>query len=166
MKLKSVFQFIIGFFLGIFLLAGGVAGAGYLFWMTMASNPPKPVFSEENPEKSPIAQKSPSPKPSVIPKPIDEASEAKENPETPSPEPSPEEEEKLPAGAYKARVNWSGGLSLRAEPSTEATRVGGVEYNTNVIILEKSADGKWQKVRLAGGEQEGWIKAGNVEKEE
>ncbi|MEY2856269.1 MAG: hypothetical protein RLZZ74_578, partial [Cyanobacteriota bacterium] len=33
----------------------------------------------------------------------------------------------------------------------------------SIIILEDSADGKWQRVRLEN-EQEGWIKGGNTEK--
>jgi hypothetical protein len=70
----------------------------------------------------------------------------------------------LPQGAYKGRVTWSSGLSLRADPNSSANRVGGVDYNSELIILETSQDGQWQKVRVANGSQEGWIKAGNIKK--
>jgi hypothetical protein len=80
---------------------------------------------------------------------------------TPSQTPSPSP---LEPGAYKARVIWQQGLSLRAEPSYDAERIGGLDYNQQIVVLEESADKSWQKVRLADGEQEGWIKSGNTER--
>lgn len=70
----------------------------------------------------------------------------------------------LEPGTYKARVTWQQGLSLRAEPNQNAERTGGLDYNQQIIVLEESADRNWQKVRLADGEQEGWVKAGNIER--
>jgi hypothetical protein len=159
MRLSNLLQFIIGFILGITLLALGAAGASYLMVARMTSKPPKPVFTEE--EKKAVTtpvKSSPSPTPSP------EKEKTK-----PNPQPSPEKEEKkedLPPGAYKARVTWSDGLSLRAEPSAGASRVGGVAYNQELIILGSSSDGQWQKVRIASSGQEAWVKAGNVAKSE
>jgi hypothetical protein len=79
------------------------------------------------------------------------------------PETKPETED-LPAGAYQAKVTWSTGLSLRSEPSTDAERIGGVDYNAELIILSTSNDNQWQKVRVPSSGQEGWVKSGNVEK--
>jgi hypothetical protein len=42
--------------------------------------------------------------------------------------------------------------------------LGGIDYNTPVVVLEESQDGVWQKVRVVATEQEGWVKAGNVER--
>jgi len=33
-----------------------------------------------------------------------------------------------------------------------------------VFVLKESDDQKWQQVRLVNGDQEGWIKAGNIER--
>jgi hypothetical protein len=169
-RLSNVFQFILGFFLGVLLLVGGTAALGFVFFSRLAAPPEKPTFTEEKENPDRVAQEKESPKPESV-KPEPEVAK-----EQPTPAPSPEEKseekkkesepekEKLPAGAYKGKVNWSSGLSLRAEPSKEAERIGGVDYNTELIILEKSSDGNWQKIRVAGTNQEGWIKAGNVEK--
>jgi hypothetical protein len=101
------------------------------------------------------SQSSPSPSPST---PLTPAETNKNATPTPSPE------QAVPKGAYKGKVTWSSGLSLRSEPNSSAGRVGGVDYNSELIILETSKDGLWQKVRVANGTQEGWIKAGNVKR--
>jgi len=55
-------------------------------------------------------------------------------------------------------------LILRSEPNLDAERVGGIGFNSRVIVLEQSEDNVWQKIRLEGEEQEGWVKAGNTQK--
>ena len=106
--------------------------------------PPKPIFAEEQ-----------APPPTDPPKPVAQNPEKTIVAPPPSPTPSPSNKPKGKA----ARVNWAEGLSLRSSPDGQTT--GGVDYNTEVIILETSADGNWQKVWVNG--QEGWIKAGNVD---
>jgi uncharacterized protein YgiM (DUF1202 family) len=64
---------------------------------------------------------------------------------------------------YPARVTQPIGLILRQEPSGEAARVGGIDFNQELTVLEEAPDGAWQRVRLADG-AEGWIKGGNTEK--
>lgn len=163
MKISGLIQFILGFILGCVLLIGGTSSIAYLMLTRMSANPPKPVFSEEQPKKPTTPE-------SKDNKPVATNSETK--PETkPSkektaekPPEKPEEEEKLEPGAYKAKVTWSTGLSLRAEPNPEAERIGGVAYNQNIIILEESPDKQWQKIRFPNSQQTGWIKAGNIEK--
>ncbi len=76
----------------------------------------------------------------------------------------PEPELQLPANSYYAVVTWPEGLSLRAEPSVDAERVGGIEYNSKIAILEDSNDGKWQRVMLPWNQQEGWVKGGNTKR--
>ncbi|GBF80718.1 SH3 domain-containing protein [Aphanothece sacrum] len=167
-RLSSLFQFILGFFLGVILLVSGTTALAYVVLYRMSSTPPKPTFAEEKPKPKVTAKDESKTTPQVAKTPVQEVPKqevAAKEPE-PSPEVKEEETEKLPDGAYKATVNWSTGLSLRAEPGQEAERIGGVDYNTELIILSTSPDGNWQKVRVAGGSQEGWIKAGNVQKVE
>jgi hypothetical protein len=86
---------------------------------------------------------------------------------SPKPSPTPKASESpksLPPGAYQARVTWKQGLILRAAAKQDAERVGGVGYNSTVIVVQQSEDNVWQKIRLEDGEQEGWVKAGNTQK--
>lgn len=151
---SSLFQFIIGFFLGVILFGAGIAGGAYFFLTNVSVTPSKHTFSEEKP----TPEKKPQPEAST-----------KENPKPETEAKKPESETKpktedLPAGAYQAKVTWSTGLSLRSDPSTDAERVGGVDYNAELIILSTSNDNQWQKVRIPSSGQEGWVKSGNVEK--
>jgi hypothetical protein len=165
--LSGLTKFILGFFLAIaVLIGGGVAVA--LYFMNRTGIPPaKPVFSNDSPSVKAQAPKGTetrgskptltagtpttksSPSPTSTPTPVAKA--------TPSPKP-------LPPGAYRGRVSWAEGLSLRSQPNQEAERVGGVGFNQKIIILQESDDKAWQKIRLEGSEQEGWVKAGNTEK--
>ena len=163
--ISSIFQFILGFILGVTLIAGIGAGIAYYYFTKMSSHvPKKPVYEEEtkplpSTQKDAIAQEnSPiTPKSTTEPKLIPEA--------TPETEPIPEPEPELPPNAYFARVTWPQGLSLRAEPSLNAERIGGIGFNAKIIILESSSDKKWQKIRIPDSQREGWVKAGNVKKE-
>ncbi len=157
MSISGFFQFIIGFTLGIILLAGGGAAAGYLFLSNLSGSPTRPVFPEEIPEVEPPSEE------------VEEgqiAPEAEAEPEATS-EAEPEAtspEQELEAGSYKARVNWSEGLSLRSDPNANAQRVGGVAYNRELVVLEESADGEWLKVRHPNADGFAWMKSGNIEK--
>ncbi|MEA5503270.1 SH3 domain-containing protein [Halotia wernerae UHCC 0503] len=147
--LSGLLKFILGVSLAIAVLIGsGVAVA--LYFMNRTAIPPaKPVFSNDSPAlqtKSPKATN-------------------RKTASTPSTSPT-ESPEALPPGAYRGRVTWSEGLSVRAEPNQDAERIGGATFNQKVIILEESQDKDWQKIRLEGGKQEGWVKAGNIERAE
>ncbi|WP_107666327.1 SH3 domain-containing protein [Cyanothece sp. BG0011] len=162
-RLSGVFQFLLGFFLGIFLLVGGTASLAYVVFARMNANPEKPTFAEEKPpETTAKAETQPVVNKETKTQPVEEVV-AKE----PVIEEETEEEtEDLPDGAYRAKVTWSTGLSVRSQPDLNAERIGGVEYDSEVIILQTTADGDWQQVRLPNSQQEGWVKAGNVEKVE
>ena len=192
---SSIFQFILGFVLGIALIAGVGAGIAYYYFKTMSSHvPTKPVYEEEkkslpSTKQDSIAKKDSSItsestiQPEAIPKPTPEleitpkleptpelepTSELETTPElepTSEPEPIPEPEPELPPNAYFARVTWPQGLSLRAEPSLDAERIGGIDFNARIIILEDSSDKKWQRIRIPESQREAWVKAGNVKKD-
>jgi uncharacterized protein YgiM (DUF1202 family) len=145
-RLSGLLQFIIGFCLGMALLLGGAATAAYFLLSNMTSAPPKPIFAEEKKE---LAAKQ-------------EAAQKKSAPKAVQPTPSPSPE--APSNSYKARVSWSEGLSLRAEPSTESARLGTVPYKAEILVLGTNPENTWQKIRLLSSGEEGWIKGGNVEK--
>jgi Bacterial SH3 domain len=149
-RLSATVQFVLGFILGIALISGIAVGAGYLYFRKMSATPEKPVFSEETAKSTPT--KTPEQSAAKL-----EPAEAETKAAVSQPEPKPELE--LPPNAYMARVTWPQGLSLRSEPDLNAAKVGGIEHNAEIVILEDSADGKWQKVRLPWSEEEGWVKA-------
>ncbi|WP_416674052.1 SH3 domain-containing protein [Egbenema bharatensis] len=140
------------FFLGIVLAAAILFGAGvtltrYLL-ARLSTPPPRPVFAND-----------PSPASAVPEAEAEVAVEVppEEAPVEPEPEASPVTE------GYPARVIQPIGLILREEPSTEAAQVGGIEFNQDVVVLESSEDGGWQRVRLSNG-AEGWVRGGNTER--
>lgn len=157
MKFSDLLRFVLGVVLGMaLLLTGTIAAARYLIDRFTAP-PPKPIFAEELPSPSPqpvpsvasdLASSTPTPAPSA-PSPSP----------SPRPSPSPSPNKTTPPGP-KAIVNWPQGLAVRSDPSVSAASVGGVDYNTEVVVLETSADGNWQRIWANG--TEGWIKAGNV----
>lgn len=154
-------KFLIGFFLAIAFVIAGSAAAAYYFFAKLTEAPPKPIFDNDSAELKAKAGLVSSPKPGAKPVAAKPAT-------SPSPEPSPNNSASpspdLPEGAYRAKVTWKDGLSLRESAGPEANRIGGLVYNQEIIVLRESPDGKWQYVRLAEGSQEGWIKAGNIEK--
>jgi hypothetical protein len=155
-RVSATAQFILGFLLGISLIIGVSGSLVFAYYKRMSILPEKPVFpvvsSESTQTIEPLASKT-----NIEPEAVTI------NPE-PKPEPEPEPTIELPADAHYAVVTWSEGLSLRAEPSVDSERIGGVEFESKIIILEDSSDGKWQRVRLPGSQMEGWIKGGNTEK--
>ncbi len=171
--LVELLKYILGFFLAIAILIGGGIATALYFMNRISAPPAKPIFANDKP---PVV-KSQTPKPQTqTPKDTVKASPAAFIEESPSPTPSstekPQEEPKkveeksptpLPPGAYQARVTWQQGLILRKEPSLDAERVGGINFNQKVVVLEESSDKAWQKISLEDGTQ-GWVKAGNLKK--
>jgi hypothetical protein len=161
--LSGLTKFILGFFLAIAVLIGGGAAIALYFMNRTGIPPAKPVYSNDSPSVKAQAPKITEPggaKPSLTP-----GTSTKSSPSsTPTPTESPKATKPLPPGAYRGRVNWAEGLSLRSQPNQEAEKIGGVSFNQKIIILSESDDKAWQKIRLEGSEQEGWVKAGNTEK--
>ncbi len=164
--LSGLIKYILGIFLAIAVLIGsGVAVA--LYFMNRTGIPPaKPIYSNDSASVKAQAPKATEPGGKTTPTPSPTKS-----PSSPTPTPSPTESPKptpsptpLPSGAYRGRVSWAEGLSLRAQPNQDAERIGGVGFNQKIIVLEQSEDKAWQKIRLENSGQEGWVKAGNTEK--
>lgn len=158
-RLSGLLQFMVGFVLGVAILVGGATAVAYMLLSGMNSNPPKPVFTEEKKEET---------KEEKAAKPQAEVKESPTAAPAPkvAPKPSPEARKKeTTSEGYQARVTWQSGLSLRSQPTTESTRLGGLDYNTKVSVVGTSSDGQWHRVRLSDG-REGWIKAGNISRVE
>lgn len=150
MTLAGVAKFVIGVSLAIAITIGGSVLTGLYFMYRVTTRPPKPVFPDEQ-----VKAKAKQPAVTTV---------ASQTDVTPAKPTETTTTKPLEPGTYKARVNWSSGLSLRAEPNTDAERIGGLEYNQQIVVLAESPDKNWQKVRLADGDREGWIKAGNIER--
>lgn len=134
----------------LFTLAG-VATARY-FMAKLSVLPPKPVFDNDAPAVT-AAGPSPDAEPPPASTPVAVAAE---------PETTPVEPVDLPPGSYEAVVNQPIGLVLRSGPGTEFDRLGGLDNNTQLVVLKTSEDGEWLNVRIPGSGQEGWVKGGNT----
>ena len=150
-------KFFIGLILALSVLIGGSVATGLYLMSKVTAPPPKPVFA--NDRASVKAYRSPDSKTTERAavndaKPIATPTLS----ETPSLKP-------LEPGAYRARVSWSEGLILRSAPSLDSERVGGIDYNQQIVVLEENPDKSWQRIRLEDNKQ-GWIKAGNIERVE
>lgn len=153
--MSSVLKFVSGVLLAIAILfIAGVGATRYLIGR-LSVPPEKPVFENESPSAPSSTPAAAAPSPSVAPP---EAAPPSETPTPPSPTPSPEDAE-----AYTARVIQPIGLILREEPSSESRQIAGLEYNTEIQVIEENEDGSWLRVQLPSSGVEGWIKAGNTE---
>lgn len=147
---SGLVKLFLGFIIAIALLISGSVALALIFINRSSTPPPKPIFANDSSAVKKAANKT-QPKTTPV---------AKQKPTAKtSPSPSP-----LASGSYPARVTWNQGLSIRAEPSLEAERIGSLDYNQEIVVLQQSKDEKWEKVRLEDGETEGWVKAGNTER--
>lgn len=157
--LSGLLKLILGFILAIAVLLGTGLTVALYFVNRTAIPPTKPIFANDNPSLKNQTTKEAKDKsaPTLV---------TESKPET-SPTPTPtatNSAEELPPGAYQGRVTWSEGLSLRAKPSQDSEKVGGVTFNQKIIVLEENSDKTWVRIRIEGGEQEGWVKVGNIER--
>lgn len=160
-RISATAQFILGFVIGISLIAGVTGSLVFAYYRQMSVLPKKPVFPESV-ESSPSEEEIDS---ATAIEPLESNINLEEAvAEIPEPEPEPEPQLELPPNSYYATVTWPQGLSLRAEPSIDADRIGGIEFESKIIILEASNDGKWQLVMLPWNQQQGWVKGGNTKK--
>ncbi|MDJ0595492.1 MAG: SH3 domain-containing protein [Pleurocapsa sp. MO_226.B13] len=167
-RLSATVQFILGFLIGIGLIAGVSGSLIFAYYKKMSTVPQKPDFpASVVPSETPESASNETETSTSI-EPLESTTspeeELEEDLEVIPEEPESPAQPELPPSAYYAQVTWPQGLSLRAEPSINAGRIGGIGFDETIIILEDSADGKWQRVRLPWSEQEGWVKAGNIKR--
>ena len=160
-RLSATIQFILGFLIGIGLIIGVSGGLVFIYYSKMSTLPKKPDFAvSPTPQESTVAETETAIEPLESNTTPEEAATAA----IPESESESEPEPELPADAYYAEVTWPQGLSLRAEPEINAGKIGGIAFEEKIIILEDSADGNWQRVRIPWSQQEGWVKGGNTKR--
>ncbi|MGP1382286.1 MAG: SH3 domain-containing protein [Thainema sp.] len=167
--LTGLVKLTLGIFFALVLMSlVGVAATRY-FIARLTAVPPKPAFANDTEETygAPINQPEEQEQPATELKPLGEGTPP---PEAPQPEAAPAEQqtEATPeapaeeAEGYAARVTQPIGLILRQDPSQDAEHIGGVEYESELVVLSESDNGEWQKVKLSN-DQVGWVKGGNTE---
>ncbi len=159
--MAGVAKFFLGFTLAIAILFfAGVTTARY-FVNRLTEPPPRPVFPNDAPPPTPTADTAPTPaapppaeaSPTPAPEPTPVASPTPTPTSTPEATPDPENIE---------RVVIPIGLILRQDATQASPQIGGIPYDGEVEVLGISPDGEWQRVRVLGSGQEGWIKSGNT----
>lgn len=147
-----------GVAIAVLLLFGGGFLAAQFLISQFTTPPPRPVFPNDNPSPAakPTAAATASPTASppsaaAVPTPKPEASV------TPKPTASP-------TAGYRARIILSEGLNVRQGPNVDASRIGGVDYDEEVIVLEESPDKEWIRIRVQSSGIEGWIKSGYTDR--
>lgn len=151
--MTTVLKFISGVLLAIAILFIAGAGATRYLIGRLSVPPEKPVFENESP-----ATPTPAATPVATAATPPAAEPPAEEPESPSPTPSAENPE-----TYAARVVQPIGLILREEPTSDSRQIAGLEYNTEIQVIEENEDGSWLRVQLPSSGVEGWIKSGNTE---
>lgn len=145
-----------GFLIAFAVITGFGFFASQVLIAQFTALPPKPTFPNDNP-KAPAA---PKPAPSTpAAKPAVAAQTA-----TPTPSPSASPSPQASGSGYKARILLDNGLNIRDQPNAAANRVGGVDYDQQVTVLEESPDKEWQKIRIEPDGTVGWIKSGYTER--
>ncbi|NEP46979.1 MAG: SH3 domain-containing protein [Okeania sp. SIO2H7] len=135
MNFYGFFKFLVGFILAVLLLAGASVAAVLYFAAKLSVLPEKPIFPNEKPVVENVSQVQ-----------------------------SGTSNNGLEPGAYRAVVVEPIGLILRDTPSRDAVRIGGISYQEEVIVLETTEDGRWERVRVDdGGDRIGWVSGGNTE---
>jgi hypothetical protein len=139
--LVGLSKFLLGFTLAVAILLGAGVIVYNFVSGRLASQPARPTFPNDLQPKAAVAK----------------------DPAKPAPAEVAKEPEPAPAEGYAAKVTQPVGLLVRAEPSADSNQVDGVAFEEEVTVLETSADGGWQRIKLANG-SEGWVKGGNTEK--
>ncbi len=148
MKWSGLLKAFSGFLVAIALLIGGGFLAAQYLITQFTVPPPKPMFANDKPASTAQpAAIAPPPKPP-------------QSKPTPSAAPAPKPSE----GSYQAVITLSEGLNVRSNPNANADRVGGVDFDEEITVLEESSDKEWQRVRGKISGIEGWIKSGYAER--
>ena len=157
----SILKYIFGFSLAIAILFGSIFAVALYLMNRTSIRPEKPIFSsDKSAVKANVSElKNNKTTSKKIPR------FKKTSPAIAKLLPNKQEYESpdiLALGAYKARVTWPQGLSMREAADKNAKRIGSIAFNGKVIVLEESTDKAWQKIRIDSTQQEGWIKSGNT----
>ncbi len=155
MRVSGCIRVFLGIFITLALIGAGAYAVSRHYIEKYGAIPDKPVFPEEQGVAfSPMQTRAPNPpaeEGEAGAKPAETTAAAKPTPPKPA-----------PAGDL-AWVTWPEGLLVRSEASLNGEQVGGIEYKREVYLLETSGDQAWQRIKVANGDLEGWVKGGNLE---
>ena len=152
MRLSGCFRVLLGIVIAAALIASGLYAIARFYQDKYGIIPTKPIYEEEQGVAfTPMQTRAPQP-------PKAEGSGNAETASTPAAAPTAP----APAGDL-ARVTWPEGLLVRSSASMDGEQVGGIEFKREVYILETTADQAWDKIKVANGDLEGWVKGGNLE---
>jgi hypothetical protein len=162
MAVSRFFQVVFGVILALAIFIGAGSLIGFLLMHRMWGQPPRPTFANDDPNYKSKALAEAKTKKLQAQK-EQQAKQAQTKPK-PTAKPTPKPTPTLEPGAYEAKVTWPEGLSIRAQPNYDSEAVGGIDFDTPVVVLSSSDDGVWDQIRVKSTGEKGWIKAGNVEK--
>jgi hypothetical protein len=153
MRTSGCIRVFLGIFITLALIGAGAYAVSRHYIEKYGAIPEKPIYPEEQgvafaptQTRAPNAPAEPS---AAEPKPA-QAAVAK-----PAEKPVPQGE--------LALVTWPEGLLVRSSASVDGEQVGGIEYKREVYLLETTPDQAWQQIKVANGDLQGWVKAGNLE---
>ncbi len=155
MRLSGCFRVLLGIFIAIALIGSGMYATARFYQDKYGVTPSKPIYPEEDGVAfKPLQTRAPK-----------AAEEEKQKAATtkPSGTSSLPTAQPAPKGDL-AIVTWPEGLLVRSSASIDGEQVGGIEFKREVYILESSGDQAWDKIKVANGDLEGWVKGGNLEK--
>ncbi len=153
MRVSGCIRVFLGIFITLALISAGAYAVSRHYIEKYGAIPEKPIFPEEQGVAfSPTQTRAPNPPPE----------EGAGEGDAAKPETAPKPDKPAPAGDL-AYVTWPEGLLVRSSASLNGEQVGGIEYKREVYLLETSGDQAWQKIKVANGDLEGWVKGGNLE---
>ena len=156
MRVSGCIRVFLGIFITLALIAAGAYAVSRHYIEKYGAIPEKPIFPEEQGVAfAPTQTRAPNPPPEEGAAEGGDAGEAEAAPKPTPPKPAP-------VGDL-AYVTWPEGLIVRSSASLSGEQIGGIEYKREVYLLETSGDQAWQKIKVANGDLEGWVKGGNLE---
>lgn len=151
--LAGVSKLVLGVALALLMMSmAGVATARY-FMARLSVLPPRPEFNNDTATANNVPTDTNN-VPTDLPI---EAAQPAEAPATPVELPND-----ITIDGYQAVVVQPIGLVLRSGPGTDHSQIGGLDYDTEVTVLEDDPTQGWIRIRVTGNGQEGWVKSGNT----
>lgn len=156
MRLSGCFRVLLGIFIAIALIGSGIYATARFYQDKYGVTPSKPIYPEEDGVAfQPLQTRAPK----AVEEEKKKAAAAQPNNSSSSlPTAKP-----IPQGDL-AIVTWPEGLIVRSSATLDGEQIGGIEFKREVYILESSGDQAWDKIKVANGDLEGWVKGGNLEK--
>ena len=154
MRVSGCIRVFLGIFITLALISAGAYAVSRHYIEKYGAIPEKPVFPEEQGVAfSPTQTRAPNPPP--------EGEESSDG-SAPAAQTTAAPAKPAPVGDL-AYVTWPEGLLVRSSASLDGEQIGGIEYKREVYLLETSSDQAWQKIKVANGDLEGWVKGGNLD---